>query len=100
VIVHIWEYEVRPGREAEFRRHYGPDGSWVRLFREAAGHLDTMLLQDAESPGRYVTVDRWESAAAYAAFRERHAAEYEALDGACAALTVSERDLGTFVSEA
>ena len=32
---YVWEFEVRPGCEAEFERHYGPDGSWVELFRAA-----------------------------------------------------------------
>jgi heme-degrading monooxygenase HmoA len=100
VIVHAWEYQVRADAEAEFLRHYGPEGSWVRLFRRAAGHVETLLLRDADEPGRYVTVDRWEGAAAYAAFRERFATEYAALDEACAALTTSERSLGTFVAEA
>lgn len=96
MLVHLWKYEVRPGAEAEFRRAYGPEGDWVRLFRRAPGHIETLLLHDAEATGRYVTVDRWESAAAYAAFRERFAAEYVTLDERCAALTTREASLGTF----
>jgi heme-degrading monooxygenase HmoA len=99
VIVHIWEYDVRADAEAEFLRHYGPEGTWVRLFRRAAGHVETLLLRDADEPGRYVTVDRWESAAAYAAFRKRFAAEYAALDEACATLTTGEHALGSFSVE-
>jgi heme-degrading monooxygenase HmoA len=98
VIAHVWEYEVRPEAEVEFRRRYGPGGSWVRLFRRAAGHVETLLLHDEHDTARYVTVDRWESAAAYAAFRERFAAEYAALDRECAALTKHERSLGTFAA--
>lgn len=99
MIVHVWEYRVLPASEAEFRGRYAPHGSWVRLFRRGSGHVETRLLRDAVVPGRYVTIDVWESDAAYAAFRESFAAEYAALDDACAALTTSERSLGTFVPE-
>jgi heme-degrading monooxygenase HmoA len=46
--------------------------------------------------GRYVTIDRWESAAAFDAFRRRYAREFEALDRDCEALTTDERPLGSF----
>jgi heme-degrading monooxygenase HmoA len=99
MIVHLWEYRVPAASEAAFVAHYASDGVWVRLFRRGNGHVETRLLRDPAAPGRYVTVDVWESDAAYAAFRERFAAEYAALDDTCAALTTSERCLGTFVSE-
>ena len=94
--MYIWEFQVRPGREAEFELHYGPDGSWVRLFRTAPGYIDTVLLHDLTQPHRYLTIDRWESEAAYRAFRQSHAADFVALDSRCEALTVFERELGQF----
>ena len=95
-IVHLWEFEVRPGREAEFESHYGPEGTWAKLFRSAEGYDGTTLLRDPARPGRYVTIDRWDSEAAYQRFRSARAADYAALDAACEALTVSERSLGRF----
>lgn len=99
MIVHLWEYRVPAASEAAFVAHYAADGVWVRLFRRGNGHVETRLLRDPATRGRYLTVDVWESAAAYAAFRARFGAEYAALDDACAALTTSERSLGTFVAE-
>ncbi len=95
-LAHVWEYHVAPDADAAFREHYGPEGTWVRLFRRSAGHLETLLLADEAAPGRYVTIDLWESTAHYARFRERFAAEYEALDRQCAALTTREVSLGVF----
>ena len=95
-VTHVWEFQVPPAAEAEFRRHYGPTGSWVDLFRRSPGHIETLLLRDAATPGRYVTIDRWESAASYEAFRERFAAEYAALDARCEKLTTREVRLGSF----
>lgn len=92
----IWEFRVRAGSEAEFEAAYGPRGAWVALFRPARGYLGTELLRDPEDERRYLTVDRWESAEAFARFREAHAAEYEALDARCAGLTELETPLGAW----
>lgn len=79
----IWEFRVRAGCEAEFEAAYGPRGAWATLFGSAHGYLGTELFRDPEGERRYLTIDRWESAEAYARFRETHAAEYEALDVHC-----------------
>ena len=50
-------------------------------------------------PGRYVTIDRWESEEAYRAFRARFAGEHDAVDRACEALTVEETPLGAYEEE-
>ena len=92
----VWRYQVRPEHAAEFERRYGPAGAWAQLFARAAGYRGTLLLQDRTDPLVYVTVDRWESEAAFAAFRERHAQAYRELDVACDALTRDEVCIGTF----
>jgi heme-degrading monooxygenase HmoA len=96
----LWEFVVAPHAAAAFRRAYGPDGAWVELFRRAPGHIETFLLEDRTSPGRFVTLDRWTDAAAWQAFRHRFAAEYEALDRAGEGWTESERLLGEFEERA
>lgn len=98
VIAALWEFEVAAEQAAEFERQYGPNGAWARLFRRATGYVETTLLRDEARPGRYVTIDWWESAEAYDRFRAVHAAAYEALDTACEALTIAERRLGRFAS--
>jgi heme-degrading monooxygenase HmoA len=96
VYLYIWEYEVRPEGEERFRRHYGPDGTWVALFRRSPGHVGTQLLQDRQRPRRYVTIDTWDSAESHASFRRQFAAEFVALDRECEALTVRETLLGEY----
>jgi heme-degrading monooxygenase HmoA len=87
----IWEFRPAQGRVAGFELTYGADGLWAELFRRGAGYLGTELIRPATAGGWYRSVDRWESAADYAAFVEAFAAEYEALDAACTALTADER---------
>jgi heme-degrading monooxygenase HmoA len=94
----IWEFRVRPGREADFEARYGPEGDWVRLFRGGDGYSGTALLRDPAVRGRYVVIDVWRDGEAYRAFKEAFAAEYAALDEQCAALTEDERRLGEFES--
>jgi heme-degrading monooxygenase HmoA len=95
--VYIWEFRVRPNCVAEFEKHYGAGGSWALLFRQAEGYIETLLLQDATEPLRYVTIDRWRSEEDYRAFRSRFAPQYAALDRQCEALTLRESELGRLV---
>lgn len=92
----IWEFQVRPGKEAEFERVYGPAGAWAQLFRRGEGYLRTELLRDREVWGRYLVLDYWDSAAHYDAFRAAHAADYSELDQRCEALTLRETRIGNF----
>jgi heme-degrading monooxygenase HmoA len=74
VIALVFSYEVRD--PAEFESTYGQDGEWAEFFKQGAGYIGTELLRDVEIPGRYVVIDRWESAEAYNAFSAEHRDEY------------------------
>ena len=76
-----------------FERTYGPDGAWALLFRRDAQYRGTRLLRDVGAERVYVTMDSWESRAAYEEFRERWVMEYEELDRKCRQLTVDEKQL-------
>jgi len=74
VIALVFSYEVR--EPETFDRVYGADGEWARFFRQGAGYIGTELLRDVELPGRYLVIDRWESADAYNSFAAEHRDEY------------------------
>jgi heme-degrading monooxygenase HmoA len=97
VYIVVWAFRPRPGREGEFERVYGPQGRWAALFREAPGYLSTDLLRAQDGSGRYLTVDRWQSRAAYEEFLKCHGSAYQALDQACEVLSESEERLGDFL---
>jgi len=94
LFVTLWEFEVKSGSEELFERTYGADGEWTRLFQRDARYRGTRLLRDVGAPRVYVTMDSWESRAAYEEFREKLAAEYEELDAKCDEFTVNERIIG------
>jgi heme-degrading monooxygenase HmoA len=96
VYAYLWEFDVRPDADEQFRREYGPAGAWVALFRRASGYVGTQLLQDQQRPRRYVTIDTWDSAESYAAFKRQFAGDFAELDRRCEGFTVRETPLGEF----
>jgi len=94
--VYLWRFVVRPRSEAAFEAAYGLEGDWIRLFRQADGYLGTELLRDQARPRTYVTVDRWSSREAWETFRAARAADWEAIDERCRALTEREEEIGRF----
>jgi quinol monooxygenase YgiN len=92
----LWDFKVGSGKEAEFERHYGPEGTWVQLFRRSPAFLGTSLLRDREVRGRYLTVDRWKDLESYDSFQEEYAAEYKRIDAEMESLTQWEKKLGVF----
>jgi hypothetical protein len=93
---YLWEFEVSRASESAFRQHYGPTGTWARLFRHSPAYIETLLLEDHAVSCRYLTIDRWQSEEAYLAFRSAFASQYEQLDNECEHLTLSERCLGAY----
>jgi len=71
LFVTLWEFEVKPGSEELFEKAYGPDGEWVQLFRRDPRYRGTRLLRDVGWKRVYLTMDEWESRAAYEDFQKR-----------------------------
>ncbi len=92
----VWEFEVAEEHREEFESLYNSDGVWAELFRLDSNYNGTTLLRDRDHQSRYLTIDRWESLESYESFKARYAAQYEAIDQKCEALTSSERLLGIF----
>ena len=94
--IRIWEFRVRPEKVDEFLLAYAPGGHWARLFERVAGYLGTELLHSPTHPNIYLTVDRWESAEAWAAFLRAWGEDYADLDRRCEELIVTEGEIGAF----
>lgn len=92
----IWEFVVPEMRIPTFETAYANDGPWASLFAKASGFEGTELLADADHPGRYLTIDRWESEADFATFKRDYSAEYAALDVQLEGLASTETRIGAF----
>jgi heme-degrading monooxygenase HmoA len=94
--VRVWQFRVPSEKADEFQAAYGPDGDWAQLFRREAGFLGTELLHSATHPNIFLTIDRWDSVEAWAAFLRAWGDEYVALDHRSKSLIVSEGEIGNF----
>ncbi|WP_263356240.1 antibiotic biosynthesis monooxygenase family protein [Acidicapsa ligni] len=96
MFVILWQFDIAEDKVPAFEAAYGVAGTWATLFGLSPEYLGTELLKDAYVPGRYATIDRWQSEDAYRAFRKQHDADYEAQDRACDSLTDTETRIGAF----
>jgi heme-degrading monooxygenase HmoA len=92
----LWQFDTTEDQAPAFAEAYGPEGVWVSFFQHADGYQGTELFRRTDAPPCFLTLDRWESRAAYEAFRRAHAADYAALDTACEKLTVRETFLAAW----
>jgi heme-degrading monooxygenase HmoA len=93
----VWSYDVDPGAREAFERAYGPTGQWAQLFSKGDGFLEVVLLADAATPGRYLTIDRWRDEASFVRFMGQHGDAYAALDDSLAGVSRRGTRLGGFV---
>jgi len=93
---YLWIFQVKPGREAEFEKLYGPNGGWAQFFRGSPQYLRTELLRDLAKPGRYCTIDYWTDEASHKEFCQQQAKQFKRLDAAGEKLTESETAVGNF----
>ena len=102
MFVRTWRYRVDRGIREAFERAYGPDGDWARLFAKGSGFLGTELLGAVDRGSgdalAYVTIDRWRDRSDWDAFLADHGEDYRALDERLEHLTLSEEDLGDWIS--
>ena len=95
-MVIIWEFHIRPAKRGAFEKAYGSSGDWAKFFRRDKAYIQTELVRDRASAGRYLTMDYWASRAAYLTFKKVNKTEYAAIDKKCESLTTRETFAGEF----
>lgn len=100
MFVRIWQFRVAAEKTDQFRSVYGAGGHWAQLFGREIGFLGTELLQSATHPNIYITIDTWDSEAAWAAFLRAWGDDYAQLDRLSGELSVSEGEIGSFETTA
>ena len=91
-----WEFRINSRNRRAFERAYGPDGEWVKFFRNGKGYIATELMRDSQQPDRYITLDYWKSRKHYEIFKRQNRKMYEIIDTRCEALTTQECEIGQF----
>ncbi|HET6267641.1 MAG TPA: hypothetical protein VFG11_07985 [Acidobacteriota bacterium] len=77
-----------------FEQHYSASGTWAKFFRKSPAFVETLLIKDKQTAGRYLTIDIWEGIGPYQRFKNEHAREYKEIDRMCEELTTMERAIG------
>ena len=96
MLVIVWEYTVKAGREEDFGSMYRPDGPWGELFRESPAFVSITLMRDLKNPRRFMVADRWTSEAMYEEFKQTHAAAYRTLSERGRRMIDGETEVGRF----
>jgi heme-degrading monooxygenase HmoA len=96
VIEVFYRYRVHPSQARAFEHAYGPSGPWAQLFSKHPGYRRTRLFRHNAEANVYVTVDVWDSKAAYDEFRVQNSDEYNRLDVKLAMLKLEEHLLGYY----
>ncbi len=94
--MYIWQFDVAEGKEPEFEKVYGPEGSWVKFFQHDGAYLQTTMVRDIHTKGRYLTIDIWKDRDSYISFKEKFKREFETLDKQCESLTTKETLIGEY----
>ncbi|SRR5579883_1370807 len=92
----IWEYEVDSSQVRTFEEIYGSNGDWVSLFKQSQNYHGTVLLKDHSKPGRYLTIDQWNTIDDFESFKAKYIDTYNKLDHKYDALTLVEKKIGVF----
>lgn len=79
---------------------FGPGGAWSSLFGKSPGFRGTTLLGDIHQPGRYLTIDYWDSEAEREQALAAAQADFEALAADLATWAETRTELGIFTARA
>ena len=92
----VWKFRPPPGGEQAFADAYAGSGRWSELFAKADGYRGTTLLAPFEAGGRWLTIDRWSTAADFEAFGHDFGEEYRTLDAELEGVAGEEEFVGAF----
>jgi uncharacterized membrane-anchored protein YitT (DUF2179 family)/heme-degrading monooxygenase HmoA len=85
-----WRFQVKAEHAAVFKREYGPDGAWAKLFQRGDGFVKTDLIPNQADPAEFTTIDYWNSQDDYDRFLAENQDEYDRLDRQLEPLTTHQ----------
>jgi heme-degrading monooxygenase HmoA len=98
MIAVVWQFDVKPGREAEFERFYGADGEWTTANRLTRSYLGTSFLRDQNRPSRYLVLEYWSEMLVSEQHKAYRTDAVEQLEHQRSALIESVEPLGIFTA--
>jgi hypothetical protein len=98
MIAIAWQFDVKPGRDADFEQFYGADGEWTALNRHSRSYLGTSFLRDQSRRSRYLVIEYWSEMLVYEQHKAYRDDETSRLDERRRELVESVEPLGVFTA--
>jgi hypothetical protein len=92
----ITEYGVKEDNQGRFELIFGPGGVWSKLFAKDPRFRGMTVLRDANSGGRYLTIEVWDDCDRKQQILTENEQERLALDKLFEELGVVKKDMGIF----
>jgi quinol monooxygenase YgiN len=96
MIAVMWQFDVKKGREEEFKKLYGADGDWTTLNRRTRSYLGSSFLHDQNRSSRYVVIEYWSEMLVYEQHRSSRSALIAAIETRRAELVDAMEALGIY----
>jgi hypothetical protein len=93
-----WQFDVKPGREADFELFYGADGEWTALNRNSRSYLGSSFLRDQSLRSRYLVIEYWSEMLVYEQHKTHRKDEIARLNEHRSELLASVEPLGVFTA--
>jgi heme-degrading monooxygenase HmoA len=94
----MWQFDVKPGLEAEFEAMYGAGGDWTRINRETRSYLGTSFLRDQNTASRYILIEYWSEMVVYEKHRRSHAGRIATFEAHRSSILQRAEPLGVFTA--
>jgi hypothetical protein len=98
MIAIAWQFDVQPGREAEFEEFFGADGEWTMVNRHSRSYLGSSFLHDQARPLRYMLIEYWSEMVVYEDHKAYHTDQVARLEARRAELVTSVEPIGVFTA--
>jgi len=98
MIAIVWQFEVRPGLEAEFEAFYGAEGAWTAASRHSRSYLGSSFLRDQTRASRYLVIEYWSEMLVYEHHKAYHQDQMQQLAARRDELASSVQPMGVFTA--
>jgi hypothetical protein len=98
MIAIMWQFDVRPGRTADFERFYGADGDWTAMNRHSRSYLGSSFLRDQNLSSRYIVIEYWSEMLVYEEHKTFHTQQLDDLEVNRNELVAAAVPLGIFTA--
>ena len=98
MIVIMWQFEVKKGREIEFEQLHSGDGEWARMKRQTRSYLGSSFLRDQNRSSRYIVIEYWSEMLVHEQYRAYRSDAIASLEQRRTMLVESVEPLGIFTA--